>query len=305
MNQKSIFSIILASIVVCVWGITFVSTKYLLNYFSAFEILFTRYFLAFCALWIIYPHKLTLKNKKDEILFILAGLTGIVIYQLMENMAIGYTNASNVSIIVSICPMFTAILTQLILKEKAITPKFVIGFIIAITGVMLVCFNGVFEVHLNPLGDILALVSGISWGFYSILVSKINKMELNPIATTRRIFFWASIIMIPLIFTGAFIPGLSSTNFHVNIEAAANLARFTNPLCITNLLFLGLVASSFCFIAWNTVCHNLGTVKVSVALYLIPVVTVIFAFFFLGETLTPLGFAGAICTLLGVFISNK
>lgn len=304
MNKKSIFAVFLAACVVTIWGVTFVSTKYLLSYFSPFEILFIRYFMAFCALWIIYPHKLVLEEKKQEFLFVLAGLSGVVIYQLMENMAIGYTNASNVSIIVSICPMFTAILSQFILKEKSITPKFIIGFVIAIIGVMLVCFNGVFEVHLNPIGDVLALISGISWGFYSILISKINKLGINPIAATRRVFFWASVIMAPILISGATIPGLAETNFHVTLEAGANAARFSNPMCWINLLFLGLLASSFCFIAWNKVCGVLGTVRISVGLYMIPVVTVIFAFIFLHETLTLMGILGAICTLTGVIISN-
>lgn len=304
MKKNSILYILLAAIVVTVWGITFVSTKYLLGYFSPFEILFIRYFMAFCALWIIYPHKLVLANIKQEIYFVLAGLSGVVIYQLMENMAIGYTNASNVSIIVSICPMFTAILSTIILKEKSLTPKFLIGFLIAIAGVALVCFNGVIDFHLNPLGDVLALISGISWGFYSILISKINKMGVNPIPATRRVFFWASVIMLPILISGAYIPGLENTNFHVNLTAIANTQRFSNPLCWINLLFLGFVASSFCFIAWNKVCAELGTVKVSVGLYLIPVVTVIFAYFALHETLTLMGIIGAVCTIIGVAISN-
>ncbi len=304
MNKKSILAGLLAAIVVTIWGITFVSTKYLLNYFSPFEILFIRYFMAFCTLWIIYPHKLVLQNKKHEIFFVLAGLTGVVIYQLMENTAIGYTNASNVSIIVSICPMFTAILSQLILKEKSITPRFLIGFIVAIFGVMMVCFNGVIEFHLNPLGDVLALISGISWGFYSILISKNNKLGINPIPATRRVFFWASVIMLPILLAGAFVPGLENSNFHVELSASLNASRFANPGCWLNLLFLGLLASSFCFIAWNKVCATLGTVKVSVGLYLIPVVTVIFAFFVLHETLSLMGIIGAVFTILGVAISN-
>ena len=38
---------------------------------------------------------------KDNLLFALAGLTGVVIYQFSENIAINYTTASNVSVIVS------------------------------------------------------------------------------------------------------------------------------------------------------------------------------------------------------------
>ena len=62
----------------------------------------------------------------------LAALCGVVLYQLSENIAIHFTNASNVSVIVSICPFFTAIISQIFLKEKHLSLWFVIGFIISI-----------------------------------------------------------------------------------------------------------------------------------------------------------------------------
>ena len=84
-----------------------------------------------------------------------------------------------------------------------------------------------------------------------------------------------------------------------------NTVRFTNPLNIINLLFLGLVASGFCFAAWNKACKITGTVKVSCNLYLIPVVTIIFAFVVLGEKITLLGALGAAITIAGLFVSER
>lgn len=281
---------------VVVWGITFVSTKYLLVSFSSFEILFFRYIVAYVALWILHPHILKLKNKKEEITYILAGLTGVIIYQLMENIAINYTNASNVSIIVSICPMFTAITARIFNKEKSLSPRFVIGFLIAIIGVVLVSFNGVIEFSLNPKGDFLALGAGISWGFYSLFVSKMNSYGYSSTASTRRVFFYALIFMIPIALFEIFIS--KRMEF-------ATIQNFKNPMNITNILFLGVVASGLCFIFWNKACNLLGTVRASVGIYLIPVVTVIFAYFVLGEKLSLMGIIGAVCTIVGVFESTK
>ena len=319
-NQK-VFGISLAAFSIFVWGITFVSTKYLLEDFSSLEILFYRFIAAYIGLWIIHPHFEKIEMR-DNLLFFLAALSGVVLYQLSENIAIHFTNASNVSVIVSICPLFTAIISQIFLKEKHLSFWFVLGFIISIIGVALVCFNGKAELEFNPRGDFLALLAGLCWGFYSMIVSIINKKSYNRVASTRRIFFFAVLIMIPLSLMGLALSlqegkdsmavseaGLKTGEFIRSLyficDKAFNAERFSNPFNWINLLFLGLVASGLCFTSWNKACQIVGTVKVSCTIYLIPVVTIIFAFFVLGEQITLMGALGAAITIAGLFISEK
>ena len=290
-RDKKVFGYILAATCVFFWGITFVCTKYLLRDFTPLEILFYRFIAAYAGLWILRP-KFEKIAARDNILFALAGISGVILYQLFENIAINYTNASNVSVIVSICPLFTAIFSQIFLKEKHLSLWFIVGFVISITGITLVCLNGSRSLEFNPKGDILALCSAICWGVYSVVVSIINRKNYNQIAATRRIFFFAVLMMIPLMI------------FTDQKNISANSIRFTNPLNITSLLFLGIIASGFCFAAWNKACKITGTVKVSCSLYLIPIVTIIFAFFALGEQITILSAIGAVVTIAGLFISE-
>jgi drug/metabolite transporter (DMT)-like permease len=97
---------------VLVWGVTFVDTKALLADFSALEILALRFAMAYAALWAMHPRRLRGVPARDEALFALAGLSGATLYQFAENLAIHWTNASNVSILVSTCPMLTALASQ-------------------------------------------------------------------------------------------------------------------------------------------------------------------------------------------------
>ena len=290
-RDKKVFGYILAAACVFFWGITFVCTKYLLRDFTPLEILFYRFIAAYAGLWILRP-KFEKIAARDNILFALAGISGVILYQLFENIAINYTNASNVSVIVSICPLFTAIFSQIFLKEKHLSLWFIVGFVISITGITLVCLNGSRSLEFNPKGDILALCSAICWGVYSVVISIINRKNYNQIAATRRIFFFAVLMMIPLMI------------FTDQKNISANSIRFTNPLNITSLLFLGIIASGFCFAAWNKACKITGTVKISCSLYLIPIVTIIFAFFALGEQITILSAIGAVVTIAGLFISE-
>ena len=291
-RDKKIFGYLLAAACVFFWGITFVCTKYLLRDFSPLEILFYRFIAAYLGLWILRPRYEKIAAR-DNILFALAGFSGVILYQLFENIAINYTNASNVSVIVSICPLFTAIFSQIFLKEKHLSVWFIIGFIISITGVTLVCLNGNKTLEFKPKGDFLALFSAVCWGLYSVVISLINRKNYDQICATRRIFFFAVLMMIPLmIFTN-------------EISILQNSSRFAKPLNILSLLFLGIIASGFCFAAWNKACKIVGTVKVSCGLYLIPIVTIIFAFFVLGEKITLAGALGAAITIAGLFVSEK
>ncbi|MCR5724143.1 MAG: DMT family transporter [Treponema sp.] len=309
-KERTVVGLAFASVTVFIWGITFVCTKYLLKSFSSFEILFFRFVTAYAGLWIMKP-KLLHISWRQELLFMLAGLTGVTIYQFMENVAISYTSASNVSIIVSISPIFTAIVAQVALKEKHMTRSFVAGFVVAIIGIALVSFNGSIVFHVSPKGDFLALAAAASWGFYSLFVSKINLLGLDSIQATRRIFFWAIVFMIPIALYGLFVSSdavqtagaVSSTA--ITLDRAVNAARWTNIHNWTNLLFLGLGASAGCFAAWNIACRNLGTVRATIGIYLIPVVTIVFAFFVLGERITLMGAAGAALTVAGLVISSR
>lgn len=300
--KKQALPYILAAFCILVWGVSFICTKYLLHTFSSLEILILRFVTGYIAFCIISPKPLKTSGIKEELLFMGAGLSGLTIYQFVENIAIYFTAANNVSIIVSTCPMFTAIIAAIFLHEKTITKNFVLGFIIAMTGIVLVTLNGSSEFSLSPKGDLLALGSAISWGFYSLFVSKINSLEHGNFASTRRIFFWALIFMIPLAVYGLVFGGKSTS---INFCPAENTARWSDWKNILNLVILGVFASSLAFVAWNKTCKALGTVKTTAAIYMVCVVTIIFSFIFLGEKISLAGLFGTFLTILGLFISEK
>ena len=74
--------------------------------------------------------------------------------------------------------------------------------------------------------------------------------------------------------------------------------------CLVNLLYLGLGASALCFVTWNFAVKELGAVKTSVYIYLVPVVTVVTSALVLGERLTPLSGVGTGLTLAGLLLSE-
>ena len=89
---------------VLVWGTTFVSTKVLLRAFTPLEIMVARFTLGFLALLIVGKGLMRPQKRWHEGLFALAGLSGVTLYFLMENIALTYISASLVGVIVAAAP---------------------------------------------------------------------------------------------------------------------------------------------------------------------------------------------------------
>ena len=273
-----------------IWGTTFISTKVLLVEFSPFEILFFRFTMGYIALLAVHPHLIKTKSIREELLFVGAGFCGVTMYFLFENIALTYSLASNVGIIVSVSPFFTAVLAHFFLKEETLRPSFFLGFVIAIAGIVLIAFNGSYVLKLNPKGDILAVLACIFWAAYSILMRKISKLGFHNIGSTRRVFFYGLLFM---------LPALLLSDFHLGLD------RFVNSVNLLNILFLGLGASALCFVTWNWCVGILGAIKTSTYIYLVPVVTIAASYLILNEEITGTALFGAFLTLMGLFVSEK
>lgn len=287
-NKKSIGHIT-AIVTVFIWGTTFISTKILLNSFRPIEILFFRFILGLITLTAVYPKRLKGTTVKQELTFSAAGFCGITLYYLLENVALTYTLASNVGIITSTAPLFTAILSCLISKGKErLSVNFFAGFAAAMIGLFLISFgNSAFEV--NPAGDILALGAAFVWAVYSILTKKIGGFGYNTIQTTRRVFMYGIVLMIPALFM---------------FDFRFDFTRFADAGNLPNMLFLGLGASALCFVTWNMSVKRLGAVRTSIYIYIVPVITVTASAIVLKEKITLYTVLGTVLTLSGLLISE-
>jgi drug/metabolite transporter (DMT)-like permease len=290
MEHKNTTGHLAALLTIIIWGTTFISTKILLVDFQPVEILFFRFVLGLLALLLVYPHRLKGTTARQEATFAAAGLCGICLYYLLENIALTYTQASNVGVIISVAPFFTAILTHLIEKgREKLRVNFFLGFVVAMVGIFLVSFNGT-KLELNPTGDLLALLAAFVWACYSVLTRKISGFGYPTILTTRRVFYYGILFMLPALFL---------FDFHLE------LGRFASPVYLFNIIYLGLGASALCFVTWNFAVKVLGAVKTSIYIYMVPVITVVTSSLILHEKITILSGVGTILTLAGLFLSER
>ena len=287
--NKTIHGHIAAFLTILIWGTTFISTKVLLISFEPVEILFIRFMIGYFALWCVCPRRLKVHRRKQEWYFAAAGLCGVTLYYLFENIALTYTLASNVGVIISIAPFFTVIFSCLFLHDRRPNIRFFAGFLIALAGIFLISFGGEKNLQLNPVGDLLAVIAAMIWAAFSTITKKISGFGYNTIQTTRRTFFYGLIFM---------LPALLLMDFHMELQQFASLKN------LLNLLFLGFGASALCFVTWNLAVKILGSVKTSVYIYMVPVITAVTSALILHEKLTRTIISGIVLTLIGLFLSE-
>ena len=299
MPRRSFRYHLLALAVVAVWGVTFVSTKVLIGAgMHPVAIFFLRFVMAYAGIWAYIG--LSRRNTrlwfgwKDELVFLLLGVTGGSFYFLTENTALAYTQACNVSFLVCSAPLFTALFTLIYkrfgkgrfadgLEDIRLGWPLVGGTVLALVGMALVVFDGV-QLHLSARGDLLAIGAALCWAVYSLYMGQMTR-EYGAVAATRKVFFYGLLTIIP------FLGGLGES------FSGAVLGQ---TVVWINLLFLGLVASLVCFIAWNRVMDKLGNVTSTNYVYLNPIFTLITAMLFLGERLTLPAALGCAAILAGV-----
>lgn len=275
---------------ILIWGTTFISTKVLLVDFEPAEILFFRFVTGYAALLLVCPHRLQNVSRRQEATFALAGLCGICLYYLLENIALTYTLASNVGVIISVAPFFTAILSRLFMKsEGKLRASFFAGFAVAMAGVGLIGFHGS-GLALKPMGDLLAVLAAFVWACYSMLTRKISSFGYPVVPATRRTFFYGILFMLPACGKA--------------LCRSAGPERFADMTNLLNMLYLGLGASALCFVTWNLAVKTLGAVKASVYIYVVPVITVAVSALVLKEPVTWASALGTALAVAGLFLSE-
>lgn len=297
---------VLAFMTMALWGVTFVSTKTLINQgLSPAQIFTIRFIIAYLGLLTVCMIRGG-RNKRafsdsvrDELLFLLMGISGGSLYFFTENTALSYTQACNVSFIVCVAPLLTILLTLLIkstlkgpivdgLEDIRVGFPLIAGTVLALTGMVMVIFDGN-SLNLSPKGDILAFMAALSWAVYSQFSGQMAD-RYGTLYATRKVFFYGLITIMPVL--------LLSDN--------SNLAmvHFDNIKVWGNLLFLSTIASLFCFVLWNRILIAIGNVTATNYVYLNPVFTLIGAMLFLSESMTLSSGTGSAMILGGVILSG-
>lgn len=280
---------LLAILTIFIWGTTFISTKVLLGNLGPIDILFSRFCLGYISLWAIFPHFSAKYGIKAEGLMLFAGFLGTFLYFLMENVALIFTTASNVGILICVAPFFTAVFEKILKPNLKLKSTFFIGLVISIFGVALISFKD-WELQFNPMGDGLAIAAALVWALYSVTLKRLSSFEIPTLVATRTIFGYG------LLF-------IASSYLFFGKELSIEV--YLQPDVFLNLLFLGVIASAAGYCMWTKAVSLIGAGPTSLYINLTPVICLTCAAIVLHEELTLQSLIGTALVLVGLSISQS
>ncbi|MBP9616061.1 MAG: DMT family transporter [Aliarcobacter sp.] len=271
-----------------IWASSFIALKAAMEDLGPFTVIFLRMIIA--SLCFVYFIKSFLKydfSKKDVKFILLLALFEPCLYFIFESKALQLTSASQAGMITSLMPIITAMAAGYFLKE-IITKQLIFGSLIAMCGAIWLSLQGTTSISSpNPLlGNFLELLAMVCGAGYTITARYLSDKYSALFITAIQAFIGA------IFFTPLFL-----------------YEYFTIPLNITMnsflwVLYLGVVVTLAGYGLYNYALTKITASKAAVFVYLIPVFTLILAYFVLNEKLSVLEFIACFVILFGVFLSE-
>lgn len=288
-NAKIYF---LLTLCVLFWSGNFVLGRFIKDEVTPLELSFFRWFFVFLMispiLLLRYKNIFTTLKKSYKILTLLSVL-GITAFNTLLYFGLTYTSSTNALIINSIIPILVLLLSYIILKHK-INSYQMLGIFLSTFGVIFLILkadiSNIFALEFNQ-GDILVIISSLSWALYSVLV-KFKPKELNDFE------FFATIVAIGLLF-------LLPLYFYEGYSLQKELEVLQNNYLV--FLYVSIFASLASFYLWHYGIEKIGASKTAQFTHLMPLFGIILASIFLQETLESYHLLGAFFIALGIYLS--
>jgi drug/metabolite transporter (DMT)-like permease len=222
-------------------------------------------------------------RKKDIPIVIAAAVIGITFYNVVLNYGLQTVSAGAASFLIASTPIWTSLLAIFFLHER-LTILGWTGILVSFAGIALIANERGHGIHFSP-GALIILIGAISYAGYMVLQKRL-------LATYPALDFTCYSFWIGTLFTIPFAGGL----WH---------AVRTSPFSATlSVVYLGIFPAAIANFAWAYTMSHIPASRISSFLYVMPVVTIVIAWFWLHEVPTVLSIVGGILALIGVSIVN-
>ncbi|MBQ2645446.1 DMT family transporter [bacterium] len=286
-NKNEMFAYISLIIATILYGTTLTAMKVCLNYYSEIEMITLRMIIStILFLPFFFTVYKDLRVEKIDYKFIfLMTICEPCLYFLFETHALRYTSSGQAGVVSAMEPILIIIFAKIILKEHL--PK--------------IAYIGVF------LGIVGAIVLSLG--------SDVNALAPNPLLG-NSLEFCAEILTVTSIITTKYLmdkyPPFFLAGSQVIIGAIffiiLNIIKGGNFIPIFNIslpimIYLG-VLTVVSYALYNYGICTLSASKASPFLYLLPISSICFGCFFLGETFNLLQVAACLLIFVGIYVSQ-
>ena len=220
---------------------------------------------------------------------VLLALIGSAGYNVVAYLALHYTQAINSLLLQSVTPLFVALWTFALFRER-LSPVQAVGIATSMTGAGIIICRGDIAVLVHfafNIGDIMILVALVFYALYTALV-------------------WVRPAMHPLSFLGATI-GASALLMvgPVGVELFLGFVPVINTATLAAFVYVGIFPSVLAYFCLNRGIELIGANRAAPFIHLMPVFGSILAIVFLGERPQPFHAIGYALVLAGVALAAR
>lgn len=283
--NKAYFALFAATLA---WGATIPIMKVALEHVPIFSLAFLRFGFASLILYPLVKNNLAV-HKKDIPLIILVGFLGFTLHIPLFFFGLSNTKAINAGILFATVPLFSFAAASYVLREK-ISRNMIIGASIGFLGIVVITIQDLLQgISFYPLGDLMILLSTVAFALTDIVTKRLVKTYKSLTITFYSMFIGGL----------SFFP-IALYDFVQNPDWISTL-----PLDAVAGILYGILFSSFsAYTLWQWGISKINVSRVSLFLYIQPVITTILAILLLGEKITPFFIAGAILIISGMIAAN-
>ncbi|MFA5577564.1 MAG: EamA family transporter [Tissierellaceae bacterium] len=287
--------LILALLVVIVWGANFTVIKLGLDGVPSMLLVAMRYFfVAFPAIFFIKRPNIHWKYVVYYGFTVGVAQFGCLFYAMEIGMSAGLA-----SIIVQLQAFLSPFLGSIFLKEK-LKPKQLLGFLIAAIGLGLIGIASTSSsISAIPIGALLLTIGAPTFWSISNVIARYASDKVKEDG--------GSLDMLSLVVWSALVPPIPMIGLallldspQVLISSLANL-RF---ISIFSALYIGLLATLFGYGYWNILISKYPLAKISPLSLLVPITGLFTARIVLAEKLSSMQWVGALVILAGLIVAN-
>lgn len=228
--------------------------------------------------------------RSDWVRIVILGLIGNTFYQTLFINGINRTTASSTSLIMTMTPIFIAIMSAAFIHERIHWVGWA-GILLSFFGLYLVLFGPFLSFSLNRgelKGNLLILLGNLCWATYTVF-SKPLLERFSPLKLTTLTLASGTLFYLPLAARDIFRQpwaSLSGTSW-------------------AELLFSAVFAIALGYLIWYSSVQRVGNTKTGIYSNITPIFTVFFAHFFLGEPVRLFQVIGALVILVGFYLTRS